>query len=647
MDEESAPILTTPHAWRRYDSPGGGSILFYPVLPGRMESAAWVRQELLARPPVRVAVELPGPWMDTLQKGVARLPMLGLILAPEGEAHLFHPLEPTDPFLEALRTARELGIPAEAIDLDVEGLDRLAQRRPDPYPVFRLGPEDVLPPLCDPALYSAHPEDDRRETMMAHALQRMLETWKEPAGQENRGGSNQKEDGRDIACVIHPARLRGLLAKLATPQPRPLAPARPRRLRLFGWSDKSLAEFMTEPPFVAAAYERWRKAVLGKPIPETNTLDKSNPPVDRLGETQALLEQAAEGYRKRSGMAVTPAQFRQLGTFARRYAQVDGLLVPDLYQITVAARGVAGDDLARDLWELGTLWPWPEADPRVARVNLDDHAVNVRGRTLRLTQPIRRAHPTLSGLITRQRRREKNPGEWKQTWEGEGICSFPPEDIVIEEAGRRLKTQAKTILSARHGRVEPFRDSLKDGLDLRETLRRWPDGQRLFVKEEQARPADVGSVVVIFDEDAQDQERYPWRVTWLGEHEQESDMALYATPAGEDLAGPGISRCEYGGLMLSSPPRRMMDVWGDPYYSPARTKAERLLMAALDYSVERAVAYVAAHPPRPWFHLLAARMGRKLLYIPIGQIPAATLKKIRVFHVLDGKPVREYAGEYI
>ena len=62
-------------------------------------------------------------------------------------------------------------------------------------------------------------------------------------------------------------------------------------------------------------------------------------------------------------------------------------------------------------------------------------------------------------------------------------------------------------------------------------------------------------------------EQFPWKLTWLGEHNQESDMAFYATPAGEEVIGPGISRCEYGGFVLSYPPYRMVDIWKDRFFN--------------------------------------------------------------------------------
>ena len=59
---------------------------------------------------------------------------------------------------------------------------------------------------------------------------------------------------------------------------------------------------------------------------------------------------------------------------------------------------------------------------------------------------------------------------------------------------------------------------------------------------------EVGAVVVIFDEDPEN--RYPWQMTWLGEHSQESDMAFYSTDPYEQLVGPGIPRAEYGGFLF-------------------------------------------------------------------------------------------------
>jgi hypothetical protein len=45
-------------------------------------------------------------------------------------------------------------------------------------------------------------------------------------------------------------------------------------------------------------------------------------------------------------------------------------------------------------------------------------------------------------------------------------------------------------------------------------------------------------------------------------------------------------------------------------------------MAGLDYSIHR---YVAAKPPRTIFRPIAARLGRTIIYIPIGQLSPVSL----------------------
>jgi hypothetical protein len=242
------------------------------------------------------------------------------------------------------------------------------------------------------------------------------------------------------------------------------------------------------------------------------------------------------------------------------------------------------------------------------------------------------------------RRKEKQPGEWAEQLNGNSICSYPPEDIVIEDYGAFLKQKAKTLLSQERERVEPFVTSILDGIDIRETIRNWHQ-KRIFVKSAQRMTGEVGAVVVIFDADFEG--RYTYQTTWLGEHQNESDMAFYATNPFHHMVGPGIGRGEYGGLLLTRPPRRMADVWGDPDYEFAESKPERLLMAGIDYATERYVVYVAAKPPRTIFRSIAGHLNRQIIYVPIGQVSADKLKRLRVVHVLDGHDKREIAKDYI
>src|SRR5712691_2979197 len=141
----------------------------------------------------------------------------------------------------------------------------------------------------------------------------------------------------------------------------------------------------------------------------------------------------------------------------------------------------------------------------------------------RLPRPKQRLKPT--GI--KPRKREKFAGEWARQTSGEAICSYPPEDLVIEEYGRYLKKKAKSMLSEERIRVEPFTTSVLDGIDMRETIRNWHQ-HKIYVRQADRLAGEVGALVVVFDEDRED--RYQYLTTWLGEHQNESDMAFYSTP---------------------------------------------------------------------------------------------------------------------
>jgi len=52
-------------------------------------------------------------------------------------------------------------------------------------------------------------------------------------------------------------------------------------------------------------------------------------------------------------------------------------------------------------------------------------------------------------------------------------------------------------------------------------------------------------------------------------------------------------------------------------------------------------------PPRSLFRQIAGRLGKKIIYLPLGTLSPVMLKKLRVFHVLFGRGKRETAKDYI
>ena len=367
---------------------------------------------------------------------------------------------------------------------------------------------------------------------------------------------------------------------------------------------------------------------------------------DRQLLTFRMLRRAMDYYRENTGEEIKTWQIRTLMKFSRNYALVTRMLIADFYQLIMAARGVADDNFAYEVWDLGSYYPWQDSSGLYETIHIRADEVWIHGKRFTLRRRFPRLRERLMHIPIHDRKKERAPGEWTREFNEMLLCSYPPEDIVIEGYGDFLKKKALNILSEERARVEPFTNSLLDGIDVRETIRNWHHERKIYVKEHLRVNGGAGSVVVIFDEDPDDC-RFSWKMTWLGEHHQESDMAFYSTPLGAKIVGPGISRCEYGGFMLTHPPLRLYDVWTDPYYAHATKKSEVLLMSAIEYSVEKHVIYVAASPPRSYFAGFASRLGKKIVYIPIGQLSPTSLKKLRVFHVLSGRHLREIAKDYV
>ena len=74
-----------------------------------------MRRYLVERRPAVIAVELPSSLEALYRKALDRLPQLSVILIPEDDLAgdearaTYIPIEPGDPFVEAMRTALELG----------------------------------------------------------------------------------------------------------------------------------------------------------------------------------------------------------------------------------------------------------------------------------------------------------------------------------------------------------------------------------------------------------------------------------------------------------------------------------------------------------------------------------------------------------
>jgi hypothetical protein len=605
------------------DLPDSGSLrrgrfTYVPVVPGRLEFAIEVRQAILREKPQVVALELPIALQQYYVRAVARLPEMSVIFYPDetaqdnAERAIYVPVEPADPFVEAIRTAMETGADVVFADPDSGERPHLKDTYPDPYSIRHIGYEKYV------EAYRVYPQE-RSDEIARHA-----------------GGIAWKLQGCDplarVMVVVSLNLLDPVLDAMDEPQAQPMSRTRREGVQLLNPHPDSLAEITIEYPYLQYRYEQFR-----------GLLTDSNL-IDRRHAQLALFRESEKSYEVSTGERVAHWQRRLLARYARNLALADHALMPGVFDVTLAARSIVDDNYGWDVWETAGRYPPQKTASDLETVQISGEEVWLDTKRIRLRRRLPSVKRRLRPVGLKPRKKEKVPGEWASQLDGNSICSYPPEDLVIEDYGRFLKKKGKGILSEEHTHTEPFTTSLLDGIDLRETIRNWHEG-KIYVRQYRKIAGEVGSVIVIFDEDRDN--HYYYMTTWLGEHQNESDMAFYSTFPFDNLVGPGIGRGEYGGFLMSLPARRMFDVWQDPDYDFAESKAERLLLAGLDYSLERFVVYVAAKPPRTVFRAIAARFGRTIIYIPIGQLSPVALKKVRVVHVLDGYDKRKAAKEYI
>ncbi len=342
---------------------------------------------------------------------------------------------------------------------------------------------------------------------------------------------------------------------------------------------------------------------------------------------------------------ISPQLLRVYLKYVRNLSLVERRMTPDLYTLIVAAQQVLGDQFAIHLAE--TARDYPHTEPPsldtlqmgIGRARLPDGDL--------AAMKSRLPGPPLTWRTCHLQRRPPRAQQlhWEQRWNPFRQCSWPPEDVSIERFRTHIKDHALDLLGQDLARTEKFSTSLKDGLDIRETLRNWHTGS-LYVKEYPPSRGSLDCVIMLFDSPA-DPRDYPWRITWHAESHDESTLSFFATDYRQEIIGPGIALATYGGAMFLFPPRDVSDIWRDPDFDYADTLEERLLAAACAYSNERHIALLSSAPPGAGWRRLARRHNKRLIHVPLSRFSQETVQQLRMFHVLNGQHVRSYAQHFI
>lgn len=589
-----------------------------PAIHGRCFFAGEVRRLFLQDAYQCLAVELPHSLSAHVQEAVGYLPVITAVVYQEQiEDYCYVPIEPGEAIIEAIRLGLQERLPIEFIDMETDTFPAMSPALPDEYAASQVGLETYYRSVL-PYLTSANPGDinDQREAFMAHQLRNLSEKFSK------------------ILFVCGMAHLEGIRKHFLNKTPPPQSVAVEYNPKIYGVHSDGIYLLTGEIPYLTFLYEKNRYQLDMKPFEKTD------------GIKELLLEARKEHCRDlpEEQDRLTSGAIQSLLYYLRNLCFIKGYLTPSLYDLVVAAQGVGGGGFGARVIEIAKFYPYQ--DPTIPldtiRMNLGKGWVDELGE-IDLKSRLPGPPFTLKHIRLERRPPPEKKYKWLRHFGRHSECSWPDEDDRIENFTRHVQVRALSLVSEDLSKVEKFSTSIKDGLDIRETLRQWHTGE-IYVKELPPTRGDVGAVVFIFDTDF---EKYPWRTTWHAEHQNESTLCLYATDHRQDVIGPGISRAVYGGAMFLFPPQPIQDIWSDKNFNKAQQPHTKLVMAAACYSKSKFVAYVARERPDFECRNIAKRLGRHLIYLPLSSFSSYTLRKLRKFHVLQGHHIRSYAQKYI
>ena len=222
---------------------------------------------------------------------------------------VYVPVEPADPFVEAIRTAREIG--AEVVFADPDSTERphIEDSYPDSYALRNIPLHQYIEGAY-PRLFTA----SRCSEAMEHFSSGIA--WKLQ-------GADPFEK---VLVVVSLNLLDPVLDAMERPQPEPARRLR-EEVRLVNPHPDCLGEITTEYPFLQERYEQFR-------------IDGAPQLVDRLRSQAALYREAEQAYILNTGDRIHSWQRRLLARYSRNLARTHNDLTASLFDLT-ALRAIA------------------------------------------------------------------------------------------------------------------------------------------------------------------------------------------------------------------------------------------------------------------------------------------------------------------
>ena len=597
-------------------------IHFLPVVHGCGSFSREIRNRILSEKCNCLAVALPPEFQTSVEQGIDLLPQITLSTQQETDGGLnYVPIDPSQPLIAGLRVAKQEGISRQFIDWSSTDYETRHTNFPDTFSLRKVSYEKLSSTLLltvkPPKTESQH---YWRACWMAYQLHCL------------------EMDFSNILFLCSDLDWPWVKEAFDERRKYKIPSANPNNPILNPVEKNTLFFALSEFPYITYLYEKKRR--------EMKT--DSDAPIDGVKE---ILLRARDLFLKKHKIRyhnLTSQTFQILLQYVRNLTLMESRLLPDLYTLVNSAKQFGGDPFAIAVLEAARDYPFEESESDTHKISLgidqgildteDASPMQMKNRLLETQFEWR----TLNLKPDPDVQQKEN---WKHRWDPYGQCSWPPEDEKIENLNTHVREQTRLLLSHDLARTEKFTSSVKDGIDIRDTLRHWYTGN-IYVKEIPPSRGEVEIIVFLFDPEP-DPKQYNWRQTWYAEHKEESTLCFYATEYMENLIGPGIGQATYGGCMMLFPPRPIIDIWQDPRLRFSETLEEKLLEAAFFHSQEKHVAVVSACSPQMAWRRLARRYGKKIIHLPLKRFSNQTIEKVRRFHVLNGKDIRSYAKRFI
>ncbi|UCC19978.1 MAG: hypothetical protein JSV62_01475 [Promethearchaeota archaeon] len=649
------------------------NIYVIPTFHSRIEFAKLVRTALFEVFPNVIAVELPNNMQDDLIEAIQRLPFLSLIgyadtLNPKKLN--FIPIDPGDSIIEGIRIGLEHNIPIEFIDLSVSEYLPPSFKLPDDFAINEIGLQKFYQQISN---YFKIEFKDKKDNFRKQV--NLEDFLKNQEDFDKNYDYTQKDVLREkymaahllkmmplyhrILLIIGMAHWENVKYYLENPeevQDVDLDLIPHKYVKIYNIRNSDARFLLRELPYHTYKWLKFRDQFSKEYLENIETPEELYSILNSYSKTEHIrnvLIKAKYDYEEEFKEFVDLHKLKTLLQYSRNLALAEQRLLPNLFQLLISSKNIVDDDYAWKVLEKATKYPYNDESDNYETLKMDlKGGYDPSGRYIKL----RRHHPygygKERGVPLKERPEEKYPGEWRDKWE-EGkdyTVSWPPEDILEEDYFAFIRSKTIKNLKNQRIKIEEFKSSLMDGIAIKETIRNWAFKKKIYVKNIQQIQGKIDTIVVIFDKDDGEIEKYQYKLTWWAEHDRESDLAFYSTNPGDYVIGPGITHVEIGGLLSIFPAiflRSIFDSYMDYEYKDTKSKAERLLKAAIIYSKERYIAYVAKDPPRKYFYSLAGIKNRELVFIPIDNFSKDSLKTIKHIHILAGRDKRKIAHNYI